>query len=293
MQSALEGINNEFCISYKDDVIIFRNSFEDHISHLREVLQRLCEKGIKLKARKCKPFKHEVNYLWRIVLPEGYRIDPSNVKAVQELKNSVPKQIGDIRKLLGLLGYYRRQIPDFARQAKPLFELLQCHDKDLNEHKGKEQKGKSQSQVSSRKPILWNQEHQTASEDSIDCLTSPPILAYPQFDQPYVLHTDVSKDGLGAILYQRQEGKMCAIAYASRTLSPAEKNYHLHSSKLELLALKWAVCDYFKDYPYHAPSFMIYTDNNPLTYLLSTAKLNSTTHRWVAELADYNFSIKY
>ena len=84
---------------------------------------------------------------------------------------------------------------------------------------------------------------------------------------------------------------MRVIAYASRTFSFVEKNYHLHSSKLKLLALKWAVCDYFKDYPYHAPSFIIYTDNNPLTYLLSTAKLNSTTHRWVAELSDYNFSI--
>ena len=105
-------------------------------------------------------------------------------------------------------------------------------------------------------------------------------------------HTDASKDGLGAILYQQQEGKMHVIAYASRTLSPAEKNCHLHSSKLELLARKWAVCDYFKDYLYHALSFVIYTDNNSLTYLQSTVELNSTTHRWVAEPADYNFSIK-
>ena len=195
MQSALEGMNNDFCIPYMDDVIIFSNSFEDHINQLRKVLQRLREKGVKLKARKCKLFKHEVNYLGRIASPEGYRIDPSNVKAVQELKNSVPKQVGDIRKLLGLLGCYRRYIPDFAQRAKPLFELLQCHDKDLNEHKGKEQKGKSQSQVSSEKPILWNQERQTALEDLIDCLTSPPILAYPQFDQPYVLHSDACIQG--------------------------------------------------------------------------------------------------
>ena len=128
MQSALEGMNNDFCLPYMDDVIIYSNSFEDHINHLRKVLQRLPEKGVKLKARKCKLVKHEVNHLGRIVSPEGYRIDPSNVKAVQELKNSVPKQVGDIRKLLGLLGYYRRYIPDFARRAKPLFELLQCHD---------------------------------------------------------------------------------------------------------------------------------------------------------------------
>ena len=99
MQSVLEGMNNDFCIPYMDDVIIFSNSFEDHISHLRKVLQRLREKGVKLNVRKCKFFKREVNYLGRIGSPEGYRIDPSNVKAVQELKNSVPKQVGDIRKL--------------------------------------------------------------------------------------------------------------------------------------------------------------------------------------------------
>ena len=202
IQSALEGMNNDFCIPYMDNVIICSNSFEDHINNLRKVLQRLREKGVKLKARKCKLFKHEVSYLGKYCIPEEYRIDPSNVKAVQELKNSVRKQVGDIQKLLGLLSYYRRYIPDFARRAKPLFELLQCHDKDLNEHKGKEPKGKSQNHVSSGKPILWDQEHQTTLEDLIDCLTSPPILAYPQFDQPYVLHTDASKDGLGAILYQ-------------------------------------------------------------------------------------------
>ena len=114
MQSALEGMDNDFCIPYTNAVIIYSTSSDDHINHLRKVLQRLCEKGIKLKARKCKLFKHEVNYLGRIVSPEEYRIDPSNVKVVQELKNSVPKQAGDIRKLLGLLGYYRRYIPDFA-----------------------------------------------------------------------------------------------------------------------------------------------------------------------------------
>lgn len=86
---------------------------------------------------------------------------------------------------------------------------------------------------------------------------------------------------------------MRVIGYGSRTLTSAEKNYHLHSGKLEFLALKWAVCEQFRDYLYYAPSFTVYTDNNPLTYVLSTAKLNATGLRWVAKLADYNFNIKY
>ncbi|KAK7878976.1 hypothetical protein WMY93_034190 [Mugilogobius chulae] len=105
--------------------------------------------------------------------------------------------------------------------------------------------------------------------------------------------TTVGEEGLGAVLYQRQQGKLRVIAYGSRTLTAPEKNYHLHSGKLEFLALKWAICERFRDYLYYSPPFLVYTDNNPLTYVLTTAKLNATTHRWVAELADFQFTIKY
>ena len=120
-------------------------------------------------------------------------------------------------------------------------------------------------------------------------------MAYPDFSIPFVLHTDASQEGqgLGAVLYQKQQGKMRVIGYASRTLSPAEKKYHLHSGKLEFLALKWAVTEQFRDYLFYAPKFTIYTDNNPLTYVMSTAKLNSTGYRWIASLADFEFTTKY
>ena len=118
-------------------------------------------------------------------------------------------------------------------------------------------------------------------------------MAYPDYTQPYIVHTDASNDGLGAILYQKQDGKMRVIAYASRTLTPAEKNYHAHAGKLEFLALKWAITEQFKDYLYYATKFTVYTDNNPLTYVLTLAKLNATGLRWIRELADYNFNIRY
>ena len=108
------------------------------------------------------------------------------------------------------------------------------------------------------------------------------------------MYTDASKDdGLGAALYQEKDGHLQSIGFGSQTLTPAERNYHLHSGKLEFLALKWAVCEHFRDYLYFAPHFTVYTNNNPLTYVQSTAKLNATGHRWVAELADFNFDIKY
>ena len=127
----------------------------------------------------------------------------------------------------------------------------------------------------------------------LDHIVSPPILGYPDFSKSFVLHTDASQEGLGAVLYQKQDGKMRVIGYGSRSLTKAEKNYYLHSGKLEFLALKWAVCEHFRDYLYHVPDFIVYTDNNPLTYVLTTAKLNATGHRWVSELADFSFTIKY
>ena len=86
---------------------------------------------------------------------------------------------------------------------------------------------------------------------------------------------------------------MRVIAYASRTLSSTEQRYHLHSGKLEFLALKWAICEQFRDYLYYSPGFTVFTDNNPLTYILTTARLNATGHRWVAELSDFHFDIRY
>ncbi|KAK0146924.1 Retrovirus-related Pol polyprotein from transposon opus [Merluccius polli] len=155
-------------------------------------------------------------------------------------------------------------------------------------------KKKSKSgQLPSRTPVQWTSEHSAVVSHLVDMLVNPPILAYPDFNLPFVLHTDASNDGLGAVLYQAQGNKLRVIAYGSRTLTPAEKNYHLHSSKLEFLALKWAICEKFRDYLYYAPTFTVYTDNNPLTYVLSTAKLNAVGHRWVGELADFHFSIKY
>jgi hypothetical protein len=101
-------------------------------------------------------------------------------------------------------------------------------------------------------------------------LVSPPILAYPEYGQPFILHTDASGQGLGAILYQEIEGKKRVIAYASRGLSSSERNYPVH--KLEFLALKWAVTKKFHDY-LHGASFIVFTDNNPMTYVLKMLSL--------------------
>ena len=117
------------------------------------------------------------------------------------------------------------------------------------------------------------------------------MLAYADYSKPFVLHTDASTTGLGAVLYQKQsDGKERVIAYASRSLNRAERNYDAH--KLEFLALKWAVTDRFHEYLYGG-TFEVFTDNNPLTYILTTAKLDAMGHRWVASLGPYNFNLHY
>ena len=105
------------------------------------------------------------------------------------------------------------------------------------------------------------------------------------------MHTDSSSERLGAVFNQKQNGKFRVIAYAPRTVSKSESHYPAH--KLEILALKWAVCEKFHEYLYGSNMFEVYTDNNPLTYVLSSAKLDACGQRWVAKLANYNFTIKY
>ena len=163
----------------------------------------------------------------------------------------------------------------------------------VRNRKRKEKTSNQGGQQSSRESIVWTSECRAVLEQLITAITNPPLMAYPGYSQPFILHTDSSEKGLGAALYQRQDGKLRVIAYGSRTLTAARKNYHLHSSKLEFLALKWAITEQFRDYLYYAPHFTVYTDNNPLTYVLPSARLNATGHRWVAELSDFHFTVKY
>ncbi|KXJ08900.1 Retrovirus-related Pol polyprotein from transposon gypsy [Exaiptasia diaphana] len=219
MEACLSGLRDEICIPYLDDVIVFSESFEEHVEHIRQVLQRLRQHGVKLKPRKCRLFtiRKEVSRLGRIIYANGHHPDPSNVGAVQSLKNIQPKTVGDVRKLLGLLGYHRQYIQDFSVLAKPLYELLTSKQSN------------TKGNLPSSTPVIWTEKHSHALYRLIDYLVSAPILAYPDFSRPFMLYTDASKDGLGAAFYQEQESQIKKVGYGSRILTPAERNYHLHS----------------------------------------------------------------
>ena len=139
--------------------------------------------------------------------------------------------------------------------------------------------------------IKWDSRCQQAFDDLKKLCSTGPILAYTNFSKPFKLHTYACGIGLGAVLYQtREDSPEALIAYASKSLSKAESHYPAH--KLEFLALKWAVVAKFHEYLYGS-TFDVHTENNPLTYVLTTVKLDASSHCWVASLANYNFRLHY
>ncbi|KAK7938602.1 hypothetical protein WMY93_001928 [Mugilogobius chulae] len=272
MQQCLNGQIAESLLVYLDDIIIYSANFSSHLQHLDQVFERLWRHGLKLRPDKCKLLQPEVTFLGHVVDRHGVRPDPGKIDSVLEWP--IPTTIKQVRAFLGLAGYYRRFVAGFAKIARPLNRLLTGIPADK----------RSQS-----KKVTWTLECQTAFDALKTALTQAPVLAYAHYDKPFIVYTDASNQGLGAVLSQLQDGHERVIAYASRSLHPTEQNDANYSSfKLELLALKWAVTEKFKDFLTGA-EFTIYTDNNPLAHL-QTAHLGAAEQRWVAQLASFNYT---
>ena len=207
----------------------------------------------------------------------------------------MPSNAKDLHSFLGLASYYHWFIPNFARIAKGLHQLV--GPTNVKKTKGKRMEVTSLEDL--KKPELtlpkfvWVSEHQKAFDALKLALTTAPVLGYPNFEREFILETDASLRGLGAVLSQvDDQGKTHVIAYASWTLRPSEKCMRNYSSaKLELLALKWAVTDKFRDY-LPGSKFTVYTNNNPLAYI-QTSKLGASQIRWLSELALFDFNIIY
>ena len=185
-----------------------------------------------------------------------------------------PRTYTGIRQFLGVTGYFHRFIKGYANITKLLNNLL--------------------SGINSKLKSCFVQLPLAAviafQELKLKCITVP-VLAFTDFYKPFLLETDASGDGLGAVLSQKQEdGHYHPVAYASHGLKGGELRYH--SSKLEFLALKWTIMEQFREYLQYQP-FRVKADNNPLTYMMSTPNLDAVGHHWVASLAGFNFTIEY
>ena len=272
MQNCIGELNFIYCLIYLDNLIMFLQTAEEHLHCLCLVFNPLRENNLKLKPLKCSLFREEINYLAHKVSKAGVCPGNINVKAIAEY---APLQTySEIRAFLGHVGHYRRFIKGFAQIAQP-----------LNEHLTGEGACRKLEQVSLSQGTL------KAFEMLKQACMNSLVLAFADYTKDFLLETDALKEGLGAVLSQKQEdGRFHLVAYGSQVLTTHEKNYH--STKLEFLALKWAVTEHFKEYLLYQ-SFLIKINNNPLTYIMSTPNLDATVHRWVSALAKYDFWLEY
>ena len=259
MQNCLGELNLTYCLIYLDDVIVFSDTPEEHLRRMRVVFDRLCEHSLKLKLSKCEVFKSEINYLAHHVNQKGVLPSKKNLESIAQCPP--PDTYTKVKSFMGLVGHYRCFIKGFAKIAAPLYDLTSGDNKDKKS------------------------EHVNLSPEArkaFDCLKAAclqaPILAFPDFNKPFLLETHASRRGLGAVLSQKQaDGQYHPIAYASRVMNETEQRYH--SNKQEFLALKWAVTEQFHEYlsPYgkNRNEFVVCTDNNPLTYIFSSANLDA------------------
>ena len=179
-----------------DDILIYSASFSEHVNHARQVLQRLRSHGTKFKPRKCELFKRIMTYLGRIVTSDGYSMDPDYVKPMKVFREKLPQNVGELRRLMGMLGYFRRFIQDYSKIARPIFDMLE-KPKEKKEQNCKTKNNTKNSQLPSSTAVVWNKVQKDALDKLITATTTMPILSY----QPFISHTDASEDGLGCILY--------------------------------------------------------------------------------------------
>lgn len=264
---------------YLDDIIIFSSTVQQHLERLEMVLSRLQRQGLKANLQKCCFFQPQVTYLGHVVSKAGVSTDPAKINAVSEWRR--PANVTDLRSFLGFASYYRRFVKGFAKMAAPLHRLVA-------------EVGGTKKKRGSREPLehCWTEECESSFQGLKQSLITAPVLAYADFSRQFVVEIDASHSGLGVVLSQEHDGKLRPVAYASRGLRPTERNMKNYSSmKLELLALKWALTDKFRDYLL-GQKCIVYTDNNPLSYL-QTAKLGALEQRWASQLAAFDFEIRY
>ena len=267
MEVVLSGILWKHCFVYIDDVLVCSQTFEEHLTHLREVLLRLCQAGLRLNTKKCLFLREEVPYLGHVVTRNGIKLDPAKTEKIQNYP--VPRDVSQLRQLLGLASYYRRFVPEFAKIASPLHSLLK---KDA--------------------VFEWTPECECAVGRLKEALTQAPVLAYPRFDSkhPFVLETDASPKGLGAVLAQEQEdGKVHPIAFASRSLTAAEQNYAI--TELETLGLVWAA-KLFRPYIL-GRRCVVFTDHAACTSLLTAKNPSSKLVRWAMAIQELDLDIRH
>lgn len=262
MELVLRGLNWKICLIYIDDIVTFSRTFDEHLSNLEEIFQRLTHANLKLKPSKCVFMKKEVQFLGHTISSKGISPATEKTKLIEDCQP--PKTSKQVKQFLGLAGYYRRFVPNFAHISVPLTRLL-------------------------RKSVAfnWTEQCQDAFLKLKTALVSPPILCFPDFTKQFHLWTDASGIAIAMILGHIVDGEEKVIAYAGRVLSKSEQNYG--ATALEGLAVVEGV-KHFRCYLY-GHKFTIHTDHSSLTWLFKTKDLTGKFARWVLYLQGFQFDI--
>ena len=263
VSDVLRDINWKFALVYIDDILIFSKTFEEHLDHIQQVLQRFKDANLTLKASKCRFAAPSVEYLGHKISRAGIEVNTRKTKVVREFPK--PRHAQDVRSFLGLCNYFRRFIKGYAQIALPLNQLLR---KDAK--------------------FQWTNACQDAFEKLKEYLTTPPLLAYPRSDREYQISCDASNECIGFILEQKDDdGKTRPVAYGGRALRGSELAWTI--TEKECLAVVEAIKVY---HPYLANThFDIYTDHIALKWLQSVKQMTGRLARWSLLLQGYDFTI--
>ena len=263
MELVLAGLARDVCHVYLDDVLVFGKTLEEHNHHLGQVFERIRQAGLRLKPKKCRIAQTSVEYLGHVVSADGVQTDPKKLSAVEQFPT--PTEVKSLRSFLGLASYYRRFVPGFSSVAGPLYALTK---KDVS--------------------FVWSSECQKAFAKLKELLVSSPVLRFPDFKQPFILETDASGSGLGAVLAQKEpDGTVHPIAYANRSLQKHERIYGI--TELEGLGVVWAA-KHLRPYLYGNKCTM-YTDHEVLKSLLNTPQPSGKLARWGMALQELDLTI--
>ena len=260
MEIVLNGLQWQTCLIYLDDVIVFGRDFEEHLDRLSGVLDRIQKAGLKLQPAKCHILKKQVSFLGHLVCEKGVLPHPDNITKIVQWPR--PQNVTQVRQILGMGSYYRRFIHKYSELVNPLVKLT-------------------------RKSVQfeWTQECENSFNALKSVLTGSSILSYPRDEGEYILDTDASEIGIGAVLSQVHDGQEKVIAYGSRTLGKHERNYCITDK--ELLALRYFV-EHFRQYLLGV-KFLVRTDHRALKWLFSLKEPSGRIARWIEVLSSYDF----
>ncbi len=277
METVLGDLLEKECLNYIDDILVIGTDFDSHMAALDKTLGRLQQHGLRLKPSKCHLFTKEVKFLGHTVDQDGIRYDQDKTEVIRTWPQ--PTTVREIRRYLGFMGYFRKFIDKFSVVASPLSRLT-----------GKQHMKRGVKTTLIDHKFEWGPEQQKSFDELKQLLLENVCLSHPDFNKPFRIDCDASRNGLGSVLSQEIDGKVRPICFASRRTSDTEKNYPAH--KLEMLALKWSIVNKFKDYIAYN-KIEVFTDNNPLIYVMKKLEIDALTQRWIAELSRYDFEIFY